>query len=85
MYTEDMLEACPLVAVGSLIYKLRPVKELKRGDRGDWQEVEGLTHVGVPLIKATFESEKVAQWVVDACNHYAEHLQQSGACDAISD
>jgi hypothetical protein len=85
MYTDDMLKACPLVAVGSLIYKLRPVKELKRGDRGGWQEVEVLKPVGVPLVKATFDSEKIAQWVVDACNHHAEHLNKSEVGNELSD
>lgn len=85
MYTDDMLKACPLVAVGNFIYKLRPVQELRRDDRGNWRDVEVLKPVGVPLMKATFDSEKVAQWVVEACNYYAEHLHSLGAAHEIPD
>jgi hypothetical protein len=84
MYTEDMLEACPLVAVGSFIYKLRPINTVRKDVRGNWEWVDVLTPVGVPVVKSTFDSEKVAQWVAEACNFYAEHLKQLGVSNEVS-
>lgn len=76
MTIQSLLEACPVVADGVFIRKLRPVADMQRDERGHWQQVQTFKPVGVALAKATFDSEENARIVAQACNFYAEHLKK---------